>query len=205
MKPIDFWFSIGSTYTCLTVLRLAEVTARTGASFRWRPFDVRSIMLAQNNIPFRDKPVKAAHMWRDIERRAARHGLALRLPAPYPLERLGFANRIALVGVAEGWCEAYTTAAYRLWFQQGLPAGSEPAVTEALTGIGQDPARVIALADSPEIRNALARETAEAEALGVFGAPSFVVAGEVFWGDDRLEDAIEWAAHGRLLPIPPQP
>ena len=198
MQPVDFWFSIGSTYTCLTVLRLDEVAARTGARFRWRPFDVRTIMVAQNNIPFRDKPVKAAHMWRDIERRAALYGLRLRLPAPYPLERLAFANRIALVGMAEGWCEDYTRAAYRLWFQEGLPAGSEPAVAQALAAIGQDPARVTALADSPELREALARETAEAEALGVFGAPSFVVGGELFWGDDRLDDAIAWARDGRL-------
>ena len=198
MKLIDFWVSIGSTYSCLTVLRIDAVAARTGARFRWRPFDVRSIMLAQNNIPFRDKPVKAAYMWRDIERRAALHGLDLRLPAPYPLERLARANRVALVGVAEGWCEAYVRAAYRLWFQEGVPAGTDDAVAQALAAVGQDPDRVTALADSTEIRNALARETAEAEALGVFGAPSFVVAGEVFWGDDRLEDAIAWARDGRL-------
>jgi 2-hydroxychromene-2-carboxylate isomerase len=198
MKPIDFWYSIGSTYTCLTVFRLAEVTAQSGATFVWRPFDVRSIMVAQNNIPFRDKPVKAAYMWRDIDRRAALYGLRLRLPAPYPLERLDFANRIAVLGATEGWCAAYTRAAYRLWFQEGLPAGSEPNVSRSLTEIGQDPGRVLPLVESPAIRDALARETAEAATLGVFGAPSFVVEGEVFWGDDRLEDAIAWARSGQL-------
>lgn len=198
MKSIDFWYSIGSTYTCLTVFRLAEVAAQSGATFLWRPFDVRSIMVAQNNIPFRDKPVKAAYMWRDIERRAALYGLRLRLPAPYPLERLDFANRIAVLGATEGWCEAYTRAAYRLWFQEGLPAGSEPNVSQSLIEIGQDPGRVLPLAESPAIGDALDRQTAEAAALGVFGAPSFVVEGEVFWGDDRLEDAIAWARSGRL-------
>ena len=200
MKLIDFWVSIGSTYSVLTVLRLEEVAARSGASVTWKPFDVRAIMLAQNNIPFRDKPVKAAYMWRDIARRAQRYGLGLSLPAPYPLPELTRANRIAMVGMAEGWGEGYIRAAYRLWFVEGLPAGESPNAEKALEAVGQDPARVLALADAEETGNALARQTAEAEALGVFGAPSFVVAGEVFWGDDRLEDAIDWARHGRLSP-----
>ena len=198
MKPIEFWYSIGSTYTCLTVFRLAEVAAKTGARFAWRPFDVRAIMLKQSNIPFRDKPVKAAHMWRDIERRAALYGVEVRVPAPYPLARLPRANRIAMVGMAEGWGEAWTVEAYRLWFRDGLPAGEEPNVSQSLQAVGQNSARVLALADGEEARAALERQTAAAEALGVFGAPSFVVEGELFWGDDRLEDAIAWARHGRL-------
>ena len=68
---IDFWFSIGSTYTYLTVMRRAGVQRNTGTEFRWQPFSVRQIMIEQDNIPLRTKPVKAAYMWRDIERRAA--------------------------------------------------------------------------------------------------------------------------------------
>ena len=75
MKPIDFWYFIGSTYSYLTVMRLAEVADATGAAFRWRPFNVRDIMVEQNNRPFVGKPVKSAYMWRDIERRAALYGL----------------------------------------------------------------------------------------------------------------------------------
>ncbi|TIT86612.1 MAG: 2-hydroxychromene-2-carboxylate isomerase, partial [Mesorhizobium sp.] len=71
MAMIDFWFSIGSTYTYLSVMRLAEVAAETGIEFRWRPFNVRAIMIEMDNIPFAKKPAKAAYMWRDIERRAA--------------------------------------------------------------------------------------------------------------------------------------
>ncbi len=194
---IDFWFSIGSTYTCLTVLRLAKMGPEA-PPLHWRPFDVRRIMLAQNNIPFRDKPVKAAYMWRDIERRAERYGLEVSVPAPYPLAELTLANQIALVGCDEGWCEAYVTETYRLWFGEGLEPGQEPAISRALGIIGQDTARVMALAQSAEIADRLKAETDAAMAVGVFGAPSFVVAGEVFWGDDRLEDALDWAERGRL-------
>ena len=197
-QAVDFWVSIGSTYSCLTVMRLPAVVRAAGVAVTWRPFDVRRIMLAQNNIPFRDKPVKAAYMWRDIERRAQRYGLNLRLPAPYPLAELTFANQVALVGCAEGWGAAYIREAYRLWFTDGLEPGQEPALGQALEAIGQDPARVLARARSAEVAARLEAETDRAMALGVFGAPSFVVGSEVFWGDDRLEDALDWARDGRL-------
>ncbi len=198
MKPVDFWFSIGSTYSCLTVLRLEDYTARTGVQITWRPFNVREIMKAQHNVPFTGKPVKAAYMWRDIARRAQLYGLNVNVPAPYPLDNLALANQVAIVGAAEGWCEAYTVATYRLWFEEGLPAGNEPNLTRALAAIGQNPARVIALAETPQTVDALRQATSRADALGVFGAPSFVVDGEVFWGDDRLDDAVAWAREGRL-------
>ena len=96
MKPIDFWYSIGSTYSYLTVMRLADYEAQTGVTFNWRPFDVRAIMIEQKNIPFANKPEKFSYMWRDIERRAAKYGLPISVPAPYPLKELAFANQVAL-------------------------------------------------------------------------------------------------------------
>lgn len=198
MKPIDFWFSIGSTYTCLTVMRLPAYAREHGVSFNWRPFNVRSIMIEQKNIPFSHKPVKAAHMWRDIERRAEKYGLQVSVPAPYPLENLPLANQVAVLSMQEGWGQDYVVATYRRWFQDSQPAGSEPNLSESLREIGQDPARVIKAATSPAIEEALAAETEEAKSLGIFGAPSFVVQDEVFWGDDRLEDAVAWARSGRV-------
>ncbi len=205
MPPIDFWFSIGSTYTYLSVMRLPGVARRTGQRFVWRPFDVRRIMVAQNNIPFRDKPVKAAYMWRDIARRAAARGLAPALPAPYPLEHLTFANQVALLGMREGWGEAYVTETYRRWFEAGEPAGAEPNLSASLRAIGEEPDGIRAAATEPAIAEALIAETDRARDLGVFGAPSFVVGAEVFWGDDRLEDALDWARHGTLRHLAGEP
>ena len=195
--PIDFWFSIGSTYTCLTVLRLAQA-GQDAPRLRWRPFDVRRIMMAQNNIPFRNKPVKAAYMWRDIARRAQKYGVEVTVPAPYPLTDLALANQIALVGCDEGWCAAYVTETYRLWFSDGLEPGQEPAISRALGAIGEDAGRVMGLAQDAGMVERLKAESDAAMVLGVFGSPSFCVAGEVFWGDDRLEDALDWAERGRL-------
>jgi 2-hydroxychromene-2-carboxylate isomerase len=193
MPTIDFWYSIGSTYTYLSVMRIADVARSTGVSVRWRPFNVRHIMVEQNNIPFRDKPVKAAYMWRDVERRAHRYGLSPKMPAPYPLPGLVLANQIAVLGAVEGWAEGYTRAAYRRWFESGEPAGEEPNISGSLRDVGQDPERVLEVGLAPPTAAALSAATDEAMALGVFGSPTFVVAGEVFWGDDRLEDAVEWA------------
>lgn len=193
MATIDFWFSIGSTYSYLSVMRLPAVARATGVTFRWRPFDVRHIMLEQDNIPFRNKPVKAAYMWRDIERRARSYGLTPVLPAPYPLPGLVLANRVAIVGAEEGWVEDYTRATYRRWFELGQPAGEEPNLSGSLSEIGQEPARVLDRVHQDEVARALEAATATAMALGIFGAPTFVVGEEIFWGDDRIDDAVAWA------------
>jgi 2-hydroxychromene-2-carboxylate isomerase len=193
MVTIDFWFSIGSTYSYLSVLRLSEVAAREGVAFRWRPFNVREIMIEMNNFPFVNKPAKAAYMWRDLERRAALHGLAYQDRPPYMIKDLARANRVAVVGAREGWCEAYARATYQRWFLAGEEAGSEPNLSASLRAAGVDPARVLGEADSEAGVAALAAETAAARAAGIFGTPSFVVDGELFWGDDRLDDAIRWA------------
>ncbi|MCR9148850.1 MAG: 2-hydroxychromene-2-carboxylate isomerase [Rhodobacteraceae bacterium] len=193
MAKIDFWFSIGSTYSYLTVMRLSDVGRACGVDFHWRPFNVRHVMIEQNNIPFKDKPVKTAYMWRDIERRAERYGLSPKIPAPYPLPGLVLANLVATVGREEGWLEKYVVATYRRWFEKGEPAGEEPNISASLGEIGCDPQRVLAAAQSERVTSALASATEEAMELGVFGSPTFVVDGEVFWGDDRLEDALAWA------------
>jgi 2-hydroxychromene-2-carboxylate isomerase len=82
---IDFWYSIGSTYSYLTVMRLPKLAQEYGVNVRWRPFNVRDVMVEQNNVPFSNKPIKSAYMWRDIERRAASYGLCPKIPATYPL------------------------------------------------------------------------------------------------------------------------
>ena len=196
---IDFFFTMGSTYTYLAVTRLPDIARTGGVAFRWRPFHLLTILNDMNHVPFADKPAKMNYMWRDIERRAGMHGIPLHVPAPYPAKQSGFANQVALLGMQEGWGEAFVREAYRQWFQLGHETGSEPNVSNSLHAIGQDSSRVLARAAGDEIKQALAAETDRAKALGIFGSPTFVVDGrELFWGDDRLEDAISWAKSGRV-------
>ncbi len=198
-RRIDFWFTMGSTYTYLSAMRLPDVARAAGVSFRWRPFHLAVLLKETNHIPFADKPAKSAHMWRDIERRAAMHGIPARLPAPYPLANTERANLVAIVGMREGWGVDYVRAAYRRWFQQGEENGSDANLAASLSEVGQEPARVLTLAAGEAARTELAAETDAARAAGLFGAPSFTVGGELFWGDDRLEDALDWLREGRVV------
>jgi 2-hydroxychromene-2-carboxylate isomerase len=195
---IDFWFTMGSTYSFLSVMRLADLERSTGISFRWRPFHLLIILQEMKHIPFADKPIKSAYMWRDIERRAAMYGIPIKLPAPYPAKQSLMANLVAVAGMRESWGAGYVRAAYRRWFLLGQETGSEPNVSESLRDIGQDPARVLALANSEDAKAALTAETNAARELGIFGSPTFTVGRELFWGDDRLEDAISWCRYGRV-------
>ena len=198
MPEIDFWYSIGSTYSFLTIMRLDDWCDEHDATVNWRPFNVRTVMSEQKNIPFAGKPVKSAYMWRDIERRAAKYHLHAKLPAPYPISDLALANQVAVLGMTDGWGKSFTQNLYRIWFEEGIEAGNENAVSEALHRCQQDPRLTLARARSPDTIALLEAETEQATRLGVFGAPSLVVRGEVFWGDDRLDDALSWARVGHV-------
>jgi len=194
----DFWFTMGSTYTCLSALRIPQVERTTGVKIRWRPFNLRKILQEMKHIPFADKPAKCAYMWRDIERRAAMYDIPVQLPAPYPLKENALANKIALIGMQEGWGADFVQASYRRWFQKGQESGSEPNVSESLRECSQDPERVLVLARGEHGERCLEAETAEARKLSIFGSPTFAVGSELFWGDDRLEDAISWFKCGQV-------
>jgi 2-hydroxychromene-2-carboxylate isomerase len=101
-SQIDFWFTMGSTYSYLSVLRLPDVARSTGVSFHWRPFHLLVILQEMKHVPFADKPAKLTYMWRDIERRAALYGFSTKLPAPYPAKHSVVANLIAVLGMKVG-------------------------------------------------------------------------------------------------------
>lgn len=195
---IDFWFTMGSTYSYLSVMRLADVESFHGVRFRWRPFHLLLILQEMKHVPFADKPTKTSYMWRDIERRSTMYGLPLKLPAPYPVKQSITANLVAIVGMREGWGADFVRAAYRRWMQMGEETGSEPNVSSSLRDIGQEPSRVMALANAQAANDALSSETETARQLGIFGSPTFAVGRELFWGDDRLGDAVSWLKHGAV-------
>jgi 2-hydroxychromene-2-carboxylate isomerase len=195
---IDFWFTMGSTYFYLTVMRLSELQQSSGVQFRWRPFHLLIILQEMKHVPFADKPAKLAYMWRDIDRRAAMYGIPASLPAPYPAKNSMLANLVAMGGMRQGWGVDFVKAAYRRWFQLGQETGSEPNVSESLREIGLEPLSVLVQAGADETKASLIAETSAAKELGIFGSPTFSAGGELFWGDDRLEDAISWYRSGHV-------
>ena len=193
-KTLTAWFSIGSTYTYLTALRLEEKKKSENLDLLIKPFSIRNIMRTQNNIPFPpEKKEKTRYMWRDIERRAKKHGLPVpRTPVPYPIQEFDLANKIGLLANIEGWYLEYLRETYRVWFLEGKEAGSKQNLEETFKNMNKNLLEVVEKSQQQVISNEYNANTEEALAKGIFGAPSFSVENEIFWGDDRLEDAIEY-------------
>ena len=194
MGSIDFFFSIGSTYTYLSVTRILDVEKKNQVKFNWKPFSVRSIMKEMNNIPFpKEKLNKVNYMWRDIERRAEGYGFFAKTPVPYPLSEFDLANQIAILGLKNKWGIDYVRLTYKKWFQEGKEPAIEPSITEVCRELNINQDEIIAEANSKEIINDYNFNTNLARENKIFGSPSFVVKNEIFWGDDRMEDAINWS------------
>jgi len=194
MRKIEFWYSIGSTYTYLSTQRLAQIETENEVIFEWSPFSVRSRMIEMENVPFmaEKKRDKIDYMWRDVQRRANFYGFNAKVPAPYPLKEFDLANKVAILGKDQGWIKEYTILTYKKWFLEHLEPGSEPNLSSTLKEIGLDSDNVIKQAQTDEIEQKYLKNTEMAKNKGIFGSPTFIVENEVFWGDDRCEDAIKW-------------
>ena len=194
MKKIEFWYSIGSTYTYLSTQRLGQIESQNEVKFEWMPFSVRSRMIEMENVPFmaEKKRDKIDYMWRDVQRRANFYGFDAKIPAPYPLKEFDLANKVAIMGKDQGWIKEYTVLTYKKWFLEHLEPGSEPNLSSTLEEIGLDAKNIIKQAQADDIEQKYLKNTEMAKNKGVFGSPTFIVENEVFWGDDRCEDAIKW-------------
>jgi 2-hydroxychromene-2-carboxylate isomerase len=196
MPVVDFWLEFASTYSYPAAMRIASLAQSAGVAVRWRPFTLGAIFKQQGlplDSPFNWQPAKGRYMWHDVERVCAGLGLPFRKPDPFPQPSL-LAARIALIGFAEGWGEDFACAVYRAEFGEGRQIGDAAVMTDLLAGLNVDPAPVLARAQGDEIKAALRGETEEAQRLGIFGAPTFVTDdGELFWGNDRLEQALAWS------------
>jgi 2-hydroxychromene-2-carboxylate isomerase len=205
MPTIDFWYEFASTYSYLAAMRIEREAGRFGVAVRWRPFLLGPVFASQgwSTSPFNLFPAKGEYMWRDLARHAEALGLKLGRPAPFPQNGL-LAARVALVGHAEGWGEAFAKAVYAAEFAD-LQQISEPeVVADILAGLRQDPHDVLARALGDSNKSRLRDETDEAIRLGIFGAPTFVTEdGELFWGNDRLVEALCWAREGSLKGLMP--
>ncbi len=193
MNNIDFYFSIGSTYTYLTVTRILDVENKHQVKFNWKPFSVRAIMKEMNNIPFpKEKMNKVNYMWRDIERRAEGYGFFAKTPVPYPLSEFDLANQIAILGLEKDWGIEFIRLTYKKWFQEGKEPAIEPSISEVCNELKLNKDEITSEALKKEIEDKYEANTNSARENKIFGSPSFVVKNEVFWGDDRMEDAIKW-------------
>jgi 2-hydroxychromene-2-carboxylate isomerase len=195
MKPsLTFWYDFASTYSWLAAERIETLAAQAGVEVTWRPFLLGPIFAAQGwtSSPFNLFPAKGRNMWRDMERQCARLGLPpIMRPDPFPQNSL-LAARVATALPTDAR-PLFSRAVYRAQFSQGRPIADRGGLAAILDEIGAA-FDAIAAAGAAETKDALRQTTDQAQAIGIYGAPSFTTgSGELFWGNDRLEEAIAWA------------
>ena len=191
--PLQFWFEFASTYSYPAAMRVERVAAARGVPLEWRPFLLAPIFGEQGwrDSPFNIYPVKGRYMWRDLARICDKEDLALRQPSRFPRNGL-IAARVACAASGESWMPEFVRAVYRANFADDREI-AEPAVVGAvLEQVGADPTTWLTRAQEQEVKDRLRENTERAKAIGIFGAPSFVAGDELFWGNDRLEDALDW-------------
>jgi 2-hydroxychromene-2-carboxylate isomerase len=195
VPTVDFWYEFASTYSYPAAMRVATLAEARGVALRWRPFLLGPIFAARgmSDSPFNLNAAKGRYMWSDLARICAREGLTLRRPEPFPQNSL-LAARVALA-LDDARRPEFSRAIYTAEFAGG-PAISERATIAAILesmSLGADD--VLERAISAPVKDKLRSETALAESLGIFGAPNLIAAdGAMFWGNDRLEEGLDWAA-----------
>lgn len=193
MQSIELWFEFASTYSYPAVSRAESVARAAGVDLVWRPFLLGPIFKAQgwNDSPFNIYPVKGQYMWRDLARICADLNLPLRHPSQFPRNGL-VAARLACAFQTEAWLPELVRQIYRANFAEDRDISDPTVLAAILAAIGQ-PASRLEAASSAEAKAKLRAQTERAQALGIFGAPTFIVGSELFWGNDRLENAVAWA------------
>jgi 2-hydroxychromene-2-carboxylate isomerase len=190
---LEFWFEFASTYSHVAAQRIEAAARAAGVTVIWKPFLLGPIFRRQgwNDSPFNIYPAKGVYMWKDMERQCARHGIAFRKPSAFPRPSL-LATRIALTlesspqRVAE-----FSRRVYLANFRDDVDTTSDDIVRGVLKSCGwPDDAEVLAQAVSAETKEKLRRRSDEAIERGIFGAPTFLIGNELYWGNDRLEDAL---------------
>jgi 2-hydroxychromene-2-carboxylate isomerase len=190
---LQFWYEFASTYSYPAVCRVERLAQQAGVALKWKPFLLGPIFRLQGweDSPFNLFAAKGRYMWRDLERLCQAEGLPFRRPTQFPRNGL-LAARVACLGAAESWCPAFTKGVFRANFAEDRDIADPTALVELLVSCGQDGAALIERARAAENKARLRQQTDEALALGIFGAPTFVVGRELFWGNDRLEQALAW-------------
>lgn len=192
---LEFWFDFGSNYSYLSVMRIEALAHERHVAVTWKPFLLGVVFqaLGWETSPFVLQKIKGDYAWRDMARQCDKYGLPWRQPATFPRTAL-LPMRVALVGADQGWIAPFAQRMMTMNFAADRDIDNAEAVGEVLQELGLDAGTILALALTQDNKLRLRRQTQQAQALNLFGAPSFISGGELFWGNDRLEDALAHAA-----------
>ncbi|MFP1682952.1 2-hydroxychromene-2-carboxylate isomerase [Alloalcanivorax sp. C16-1] len=193
MAELEFWFDFASPYAYLAAETIGPAAAEAGVAVRWKPFLLGPIFQEQGwrDSPFNLFPAKGRYLWRDLQRETRRLGVPWQRPARFPFNS-ALATKTATWIEPEARLPAYCQALFRAGFAERRDPAAPTVVSACLRAAGLD--------DGP-LERALAEEGGQrlradvnlARERGIFGAPSFVVNGELYWGNERLTAALEQA------------
>ncbi len=194
MATIEFWYEYSSPYSYPAAMGIEKAAVENGVQVEWKPFLLGPIFKAQgwDNSPFNIYPAKGAYMWRDVERICQEQNLAFTRPALFPQNSLT-AARLALSPAVAGQVADFTKLIYQAAFADQKDISLPETLELVLTSLKIDQGIAFEQAGSLDVKKALRINTQTAINKQIFGAPSFVTQdGELFWGHDRLAQAVAW-------------
>lgn len=198
---MEFWFEFASTYSYPAALRIEALCRERSVELVWKPFLLGPIFAAQGwtDSPFNLYAAKGRYMWRDLERQCGKYGFDFRRPSAFPRNGV-LAARVACLGADRPWLPDFVRSVFRANFAEDRDITQPEIIQAILDALGEPGGAVVRQAQSSENKDRLRARVDEATTLGLFGAPSFMVGDELFWGNDRLEDALDWADGGHHRP-----
>ncbi|TEU30465.1 2-hydroxychromene-2-carboxylate isomerase [Alkanindiges illinoisensis] len=198
-KTLDFWFEYASPYSYPAAMRVEQLAEQAGVNVRWRVFLLGAVFqqYGWKTTPNELFPAKGNYMWHDMQRICASLNLPYQRPSTFPRNGM-LAARISANYAESEWIGDFIRAVYTANFAHDQDIGNSELIANILDKLGQDSAQIIAEANSDEGKQKLKQQTQQALQQDVFGAPFMMVGNEPFWGNDRLEQAIYFAAHGKL-------
>jgi len=194
-STIEFWFEFGSNYSYLSVMRIENAAREKAVPIIWKPFLLGPIFRAMGmaNSPFVLQKEKGAYVWRDMERQCRKYGLQWRQPSTFP--RLGVVpSRVALIGADQPWIGAFCRRVMELNFVLDQDINQTDRLAPILKELGLSAGTILDQAQAEPMKQRLRDQTEQARCRGIFGAPTFFAGTEMFWGNDRLDDALLFAS-----------
>ena len=197
---IELWFEFGSNYSYLSVMRIEDEAQRRGVRIVWRAFLLGPIFraLGMETSPFVLQKEKGAYVWQDMARQCRKYGLRWVEPSTFP--RLGVLPlRVALLGAEQPWIAAFCRRVMELNFVLDQDINRPDRLAPILMELGLPASDILDQAQAEPTKRRLREQTEQARARGIFGAPTFFVGTEMFWGNDRLDDALLFASERKGL------
>ena len=197
-NPIDFYFDFSSPYSFLASEQIEALAARHGRSVRFRPVLLGVVFKVADSAPLTEQyGPKATYSVHDFARSARFAGVTYRHPSKFPIGAVTASRAVLwLQQHRPEQANPFVHAAFRAFFQQDRDISAPAVVAEVAQALGIDGKQLVEATQAADVKDALRRQVEDAIAFGLFGAPTIVVDGEVFWGNDRLPQIERWLASG---------